>query len=118
MIFAPQIVAFFNDKPEVIQTGSLFLRVLTPFYVLCGFNQVYASALRGAGNSIVPMVMMLSSFVAFRQLYLLVMSHICNEVIPISMSYPAGWLLCSILTATYFYSTNLEKTRLVEPDKA
>lgn len=117
VLFAPQIVSFFNSKPEVIQTGTLFLRVLTPFYVLCGFNQVYASALRGAGNSVVPMVMMLSSFVLFRQIYLFIMSQICNEVIPISMSYPAGWLLCSVLTAVYFYTTKLEKTRLVEPEK-
>lgn len=117
VIFAPDIVRFFNSKPEVVETGTLFLRVLTPFYVLCGFNQVYASALRGAGNSVVPMIMMLSSFVAFRQIYLFIMSQVFNEVIPISMSYPAGWLLCSVMTATYFYKAKLEKTRLIDPDK-
>ena len=114
VVFAPQIVSFFNDKPEVIETGTLFLRVLTPFYMLCGFNQVYSSALRGSGNSIVPMIMMLSSFVLFRQAYLFIMSQICNQVIPISMSYPAGWLLCTVLTAVYFHTAKLEKTRLVD----
>ena len=114
LIFAPGIVAFLNDKTEVIANGSLFLRVLTPFYVLCCFNQVYASALRGAGNSRTPMFIMLSSFVLFRQLYLFCMSRICNEVIPIAMSYPAGWLLCSLLTAIYYYKATLGKTRLVE----
>ena len=117
VIFAPQIVSFFNSKPEVIETGALFLRLLTPFYILCGFNQVYASALRGSGNSIVPMIMMLSSFVVFRQVYLFVMSQICNQVIPIALSYPAGWLLCSVLTAIYYHTTKLERTRLVEPNK-
>ena len=114
LVFAPGIVAFLNDKTEVIANGSLFLRVLTPFYVLCCFNQVYASALRGAGNSRTPMFIMLSSFVLFRQLYLFCMSRICNEVIPIAMSYPAGWLLCSLLTAIYYYKATLGKTRLVE----
>ncbi len=114
LIFAPGIVAFLNDKTEVIANGSLFLRVLTPFYVLCCFNQVYASALRGAGNSRTPMFIMLSSFVLFRQLYLFCMSRICNEVIPIAMSYPAGWLLCSLLTAIYYYKATLGKTRLVD----
>jgi Na+-driven multidrug efflux pump len=117
VVFAPDIVRFFNSKPEVVETGTLFLRVLTPFYVLCGFNQVYAAALRGSGNSIVPMIMMLSSFVAFRQAYLFIMSQIWNEVIPISMAYPAGWLLCSVLTAVYFYKTKLEKNRLVDNQK-
>ena len=112
--FAPYIVAFFNAKPEVIEYGTLLLRWLSPFYVLCCFNQIYASALRGAGNTKAPMVIMLLSFVGFRQLYLFAMSHICNQIIPMAMSYPAGWLLCSALTIIYYHRTQLSKTRLVE----
>ncbi len=114
LLFASGIVAFFNSKPEVVEYGSTLLRWLTPFYVLCCFNQIYAGALRGAGNSRVPMIIMLSSFVVFRQVYLFAMSRICNELIPMAMSYPAGWLLCSALTTVYFYRTDLTKTRLTE----
>ena len=117
LIFAPQIVAFFNDKPEVVQYGSMLLRWLSPFYVLCCFNQIYSGALRGAGNSKAPMIFMLSSFVAFRQIYLFAMSNIWNEIIPIAMSYPAGWLLCSILTGVYYHKVRLGKSRLVEDEK-
>ena len=114
LIFAPHIVGFLNRKPEVIQNGTMFLRYLTPFYLLCCFNQIYASALRGAGNSKAPMFIMLSSFVLFRQLYLFCMARICNEVIPIALSYPAGWLLCSLLTGIYYHKVSLTKTRLVD----
>ena len=114
LIFAPWIVAFFNDKPEVVENGALLLRWLSPFYVLCCFNQVYAGALRGAGNSKAPMIIMLSSFVLFRQAYLFCMARIWNEIIPIAMSYPAGWLLCSSLTAIYFHKTQLTRSRLVD----
>ncbi len=114
LIFAPQIVAFFNDKPEVVEYGSLLLRWMTPFYVLCCFNQVLSGALRGAGNSRAPMVIMLTSFVAFRQVYLFVMARVCNEILPIAMSYPAGWFLCSLLTILYYRKAQLGKTRLVE----
>ena len=114
MIFAPQIVGFLNSKPEVVANGTLFLHWLTPFYLLCCFNQIYASALRGAGNSKASMFIMVSSFVAFRQLYLFVMSRVCNEVIPIALSYPAGWLLCSLLTAIYYHCATLGKTKLIE----
>ena len=112
--FAPPIAAFFNAEPAVIEFATLFLRCITPFYVLCCFNQVYAAALRGAGNARAPMIIMLCSFVGFRQLYLYVMSGICNEILPISMAYPAGWLLCSAITATYYHKVQLGKTRLVE----
>ena len=114
LVFAPQIVRFLNPKPEVVDFGAMFLRWLTPFYLLTSFNQIYASALRGAGNSKAPMIIMLSTFVGFRQIYLFTMSKIYNHVIPIALGYPAGWLLCSLLTAIYFYKTDLSKTRFVE----
>ena len=59
MIFAPQLVTFFNGKAEVVAYGTLLLRWISPFYVLACFNQIYAGALRGAGNSRAPMVIML-----------------------------------------------------------
>lgn len=115
LIFAPYLVGFFNSKPEVVENGALLLRWLSPFYVFSCVNQIYSGALRGAGNSRAPMIIMLSSFVVFRQIYLFVMSHfISYELIPIAMGYPAGWLVCSLLVFVYYKKTNLSKSRLVE----
>ena len=116
MVFAAPVVSFFNAKPEVVEYGTMLLRLMTPFYVLCCFNQVLGGALRGAGNSKATMVIMLLSFVAFRQVYLFTVSRICNEIIPIAMGYPAGWLLCSSITFLYYKKTSLTKTRLVEDE--
>ena len=118
MVFASPVVAFFNSKKEVVEIGTTLLLWLSPFYVLCCFNQIYSGALRGAGNSRAPMIIMLASFVAFRQVYLFIMARICNEIIPIAMSYPAGWLLCSTLTAIYYHTVKLNKNRLVDDKKA
>lgn len=114
LIFAPHIVGFLNNKTEVINNGTLFIRWLTPFYIICCFNQIYASALRGAGNSRACMFIMLGSFVLFRQVYLFCMARICNEIIPIAMAYPAGWIVCSIITYAYYRKVSFEKTRLVD----
>ena len=116
MIFASPVVAFFNSKPEVVAYGTLLLRLMTPFYVLCCFNQIWGGALRGAGNSKATMVIMLLSFVLFRQVYLFAASRICNEIVVIAMSYPAGWMVCSLLTGIYYSKTSLTKTRLVEDE--
>lgn len=112
--FAPQITYFFNGKPEVVEYGTLLLRRLSPFYVLCCVNQVIGGALRGAGNSRAPMIIMLGSFVVFRQIYLFVVSNfICNEFMPIVAGYPAGWFVCSTLALIYYLRTPLDKNRLV-----
>lgn len=71
LIFAPQLVEFFNKKPEIVDYGSMLLRLISPFYVFCCINQIFAGALRGAGNSRTPMFIMIGSFVVFRQIYLL-----------------------------------------------
>lgn len=113
MIFAPPLVAFFNDKPEVVSYGTTILRLQSPFYVLCCVNQIYAGVLRGSGKSRVPMVTMLFSFVVFRQIYLYIMAnYISNEIIPIALAYPAGWLMASILITIYYKNTKLTKGRV------
>lgn len=114
IFFAPYIAAFFSKDPKVVEYSALFLHWLTPFYVLCCINQVFVGALRGAGNSRAPMFITLSSFVLFRQLYLFVTSMIRNEILPIAMAYPAGWLLCSLLMIIYYYKVRLGKNSVVE----
>ena len=115
LVFAPQLTAFFNRKAEVVAYGTLLLRYISPFYLLCCINQIYSGALRGAGNSQVPMVIMLGSFVVFRQIYLYIMSHyISNALLPLAMGYPAGWLVCSAATLLYYRRAALGRRRLVE----
>ena len=115
ILFAPQLVSFFNRNPEVIGYGTLLLRWISPFYVLCCVNQVYSGALRGAGNSRAPMIIMLCSFVAFRQIYLFVTANfISNTILPIALGYPAGWFVCSALTLLYYSRVKLSKSRIVE----
>lgn len=103
MIFAPYFVMFFNPKAAVVTHGAMLLRLISPFYVLCCINQIFAGALRGSGNTRAPMVILLFSFVFFRQGYLFVVAkYISNTVTWIAMAYPAGWLLASATLFLYY----------------
>ena len=115
LLFAPDLTAFFNSKAEVVSYGALLLRLLSPFYFFFCINQIFAGALRGAGNSQMPMWIMLGSFVVFRQIYLYIMANfISNEIIPIALSYPAGWFVCSVATLLYYHHCKFDSHRLVE----
>ncbi|MBQ8404832.1 MAG: MATE family efflux transporter, partial [Clostridia bacterium] len=114
MAFAPQLAAFFNDDPNVLYYAELLLRYITPFYIFCSVNQVFAAALRGAGNTKAPMFIMLCSFVLFRQIYLFVVStFISNEILPVAFGYPAGWFLCAVITLTYYLKVGFSHSKIV-----
>ena len=113
LIFAEPLVRFFNDNPNIVENGALFLRLMSPFYVFCCVNQIYAGALRGAGDSKAPMFIMVGCFVVFRQIYLYVMAnYLGNPMLGIVFGYPAGWLLCSLITFLYFRFSHWEKHRI------
>lgn len=103
MIFAPQLTALFNDDREVIEFGTLFVRLCSPFYIAFVINQVYSGALRGAGDTKATMFIMLFSFVMFRQIYLFIVSRLGATAGVIALGYPMGWMMCSALLLIYYY---------------
>lgn len=108
MIFAPSIVSFFIDNSEtaVISYGSMFLRMNGLFFLTACVNQVLGAAMRGCGKSEVAMVSMLFSFVVFRQIYLFVVTrYFINTPQSVGISYPLGWIMCSIIIGIFYAVT-------------
>lgn len=108
------LVGLFNRDTEVLFYGSTFLKMMSPFYFLCAINQMLAGSLRGAGHSTGPMAIMLASFVAFRQLYLYVCSTLFDSIYVVTLAYPMGWMMCSLLMVIYYKKSNWEKKYLDE----
>lgn len=112
-IAAPYFVLLFNQEEEVIRYGVLFLRLLSPFFICVGFNQIHNGALKGAGNTKVPMIILMSTFIVFRQIYLFLITKIWNNIYTVSLGYPFGWLLCTIILAIYYKRVDISKFRVV-----
>ena len=75
---AGQFVAMFNQDPEVIRYGTLFIRTNSTLTFTCCATQIFSGSLRGAGDSRTPMFIMLFSYVLFRQIYLFVITQFIN----------------------------------------
>lgn len=113
LIFAPEIVYFFNKKPEVIEYGTAVIRLLVPLFFFANFNTIIASALRGAGKSIYPTIIVTVTYVLLRLVYLHVMSnYISNTPLPIIFSYAFSWIIASIVFAVCYFKTKFESTIL------
>lgn len=116
VLFREPLVSLFADgegEAEIIAYGAKFIFLLSPFYLLCCVNQIYAATLRGAGNTKAPMVIMLMSFVAFRQVYLFFISKFFNTVEAVAFGYPAGWILASTALFLYYRFSHWEDKRML-----
>ena len=102
VIFAPGATSLFTRDEEVIYYGALFLRMNTYFLMFNAVNHVLAGALRGMGESKVPMYCMLTCFVLIRQLYLFIGSRIAYNPYVVGFGYPVGWMTCCVLELGYY----------------
>ena len=100
-IFAPQLIAFFNDTPEVVAFGSRHTRTICLFYCLLAFSHCVAGIMRGAGKATVPMVTMLACWCLLRVTYITVAIRFVNELTTVSWAYPITWTCSSILFLIY-----------------
>ena len=103
-IFAEPATGLFTKDASVIEYGAMFLHA-NVFFLLCNcVNHVLAGALRGRGDSQGPMVIMLTAFVAIRQIYLFVVTRfVANTALLVGFGYPVGWASCCVLEVAYFY---------------
>ncbi len=115
IIWAPFWSSIFSENPDVVKNSAELLRFISPFYVCCCVNQIISAALRGSGNTTAPMIIMLSTFVGFRQLMLFIISaFISNDIVPIGMAYPLGWMACAATLLIYFSRFNMSRSRVVK----
>ncbi|MBQ6048611.1 MAG: MATE family efflux transporter, partial [Oscillospiraceae bacterium] len=99
--FAEPAVRLFSPDPEVISYGALFIHTNVFFFLLNCINHTLAGALRGYGDSKGPMVILLTGFVAVRQVYLYVLTHyISNTPKWVGFGYPVGWMAAAVMIVT------------------
>ncbi len=101
-VFAPALIAAFNNDPQVVAFGTAQARTVTLFYFLLAFSHCIAGILRGAGKSTVPMLVMLCCWCVIRVTYITVIVHFIPVINVIFWAYPLTWTLSSIVFLIYF----------------
>lgn len=66
LIFAPQIIQIFSTTPEVVEYGSLCLRILASGYVFYGYGMVIIQSFNGAGDTKTPTYINFFCFYVFQ----------------------------------------------------
>ena len=101
-VLAPVLIAAFNDEPQVIQFGVTQARTVTLFYFLLAFSHCLAGIFRGAGKSVVPMLVMMVCWCAIRITYITIAVRLFPVIQTIFWAYPLTWSLSSGIFLIYF----------------
>ncbi|MEM1215475.1 MAG: MATE family efflux transporter [Bacteroidota bacterium] len=62
LFFGPQLIAFFDDTPAVLASGTTALRIFAYGYALYGFGMVFTQAFNGSGDTRTPMFINIIAF--------------------------------------------------------
>ena len=104
--FIPQLVALFDNQPEVIGFGTLHARTVTLFYFLLAFSHACAAILQGAGKSAVSMGVMASVWCGIRVTYITIVGKLFHNLQWILRIYPITWGISSVIFAIYLLKSD------------
>ncbi len=66
MIFAEPLIKLFTESPEVVEIGVQYIHIVTPFYLIFSAMFIFNGILRGAGDTLIPMIITLLALWAIR----------------------------------------------------
>ena len=92
----------FVQSDEAVAIGCRMLLVISPFYILNIFIENYAGALRGVGDTLIPMLFSVFGICVFRLIYLWVLFPMFPTLEVLCAMYPLTWLLTNTLYLLYY----------------
>ena len=103
ILFAEQMMNMFTDDPDVIQAGIITAKVSAPFYMLLAFSDGTGAVMRGAGQAVIPMVVMLGAWCALRVVYMAVVTKVVSSLAIVMAVYPITWTVSAIIFAVILF---------------
>ena len=105
-IFSTQLLHIYSDSATVIAAGKIRCQYILPIYFLCGCMDVMVGALRGIGQSVVPMITSMIGACGLRLLWIATVFRLNRTTGMLYISYPITWtvtLIAHIAFFIYFY---------------
>ena len=99
----PTLVSFFSDTPAVMEAGAVYLKCIMPFYIPFSVMFCLNNAMRGAGESVFPMVDVILSLILLR---VPMVYYLADKFGTDYMYYGIGigWCLGCLLSVAYYFS--------------
>ena len=113
LLFQTPIMRLFTNEDAVVAFGTTAMHYFCPFYFLLAILHGLAGAVRGTGNSVPPMVVLLVSLCLFRVVWIQFVLPFFHSIDGVFVLYPVSWALGAVLMALYAWKGNW-----LHPDEA
>ncbi|HJB25084.1 MAG TPA: MATE family efflux transporter [Firmicutes bacterium] len=110
----PYIYRLFTSDNTVITEGMKILRTLVPFYFTYVSIEIFAGAVRGTGDSILPMIITCFGVCALRAVWIMVAVPISHTIETVVLSYPITWGTTSLMFIVYYLQGGWLKRRIAK----
>ena len=101
LVFADPIMRLFTDNTSAVAYGKLAMKYFCPFYFLLSVMHGLAGAVRGAGKSVPPMIILMTSLCVSRIVWLKAMLPLMPEISTVYVAYPITWAIGMVLMILY-----------------
>ena len=101
-LLAPWLIAAFDSTPEVVEFGIAKARTAAIFYFLLAFSHSIAAVLRGAGKTMIPMLVMMVCWCVIRVTFLSITIPLTTSIQMVYWVYPLTWSLSSLAFLIYY----------------
>ena len=108
LVFREYIMGVFTNESELIPIGAQYLAIVSPFYILFTVLFISNGALRGAGDTLIPMFVTLFALWVIRVPASYYLSQHFGEV-GIWWGIPAGWFVGMVFSTAYFLTGTWKK---------
>lgn len=113
VLFGKYLVAFFNTDPDVIKIGNEYLVIVSMFYLAFSLMFMYNGLLRGAGDTVIPMIITIFALWAIRIPVSFFLSGKMGTA-GIWWGIPIAWCIGALFSFIYYHTGRWK--RLVNAD--
>ena len=100
--FREGLFHIFMDSREAVEIGCRMVIIISPFYLINIYIENYSGALRGVGDTVVPMLFSVFGICVFRIIYLGVFFPMYPTLEVLCAMYPVSWALTNTLYLIYY----------------
>lgn len=111
IVFARPLFRLFTNDTQVVEIGIQYLYIVSPFYIMFSAMFIFMGVLRGAGETIIPMILTIISLWIVR----VPASYYLSQAIGVNgiwWGIPIAWAV-GIVGSIWYYSTGRWKNKAV-----